>query len=334
MRRATGILMAGLLVACGGVEPRGATADAGLGAGCGVDADCPAGMVCEGCADGSDRQCVPGCRERSQCGANQLCSLSVACFTCPCAPGWCVVDPCHDFDGDGYVPTRSATLVCPGKQKGDCDDADPRVNPAAVERCADGVDDDCDGKIDQADPQCRACLPTERRCNLATDCGPSRTCDRGCCVACPAVARPGCEPGECLLPGGVDPKSGCFLDSVCGPCASCPPLSQPLCGATFATYGNECYLRAAGVALLHPGACAAGEGLDCTGAQPNTQGPCPWGTWCRAVGPAKAQLTCLKAGTCDADADCPAGLQGTAFCSDGTVAPLVCEGHRCRARCP
>jgi len=43
-----------------------------------------------------------------------------------------------DFDGDGYALDR------------DCDDGDPTVHPDADERC-NGVDDDCDGDIDEDD---------------------------------------------------------------------------------------------------------------------------------------------------------------------------------------
>ncbi|MFZ5475315.1 MAG: putative metal-binding motif-containing protein [Myxococcota bacterium] len=41
-----------------------------------------------------------------------------------------------DRDGDGYHADQ------------DCDDEDPRVNPGATEVC-DGVDDDCDGTVDE-----------------------------------------------------------------------------------------------------------------------------------------------------------------------------------------
>ncbi len=53
---------------------------------------------------------------------------------------------CHDCDGDHY-PDAS----CGG---GDCDDADPMVNPGAGEICTGGIDDDCDGLTDVVDPDC------------------------------------------------------------------------------------------------------------------------------------------------------------------------------------
>jgi MYXO-CTERM domain-containing protein len=48
-----------------------------------------------------------------------------------------LITGCEDGDGDGY---------CDGE---DCDDADPAVNPGALEVCDDGIDDNCDG-VDEA----------------------------------------------------------------------------------------------------------------------------------------------------------------------------------------
>ena len=44
--------------------------------------------------------------------------------------------PVGDLDGDGWTV-----------EEGDCDDADPNVNPGAPEIC-DGIDNNCDGDID------------------------------------------------------------------------------------------------------------------------------------------------------------------------------------------
>ncbi len=60
-----------------------------------------------------------------------------------------------DADGDGYGDATSVTTACgqPSAHVGDdsdCDDTDAAVNPAAAELC-NGVDDDCDGAVDEDD---------------------------------------------------------------------------------------------------------------------------------------------------------------------------------------
>ncbi len=48
-----------------------------------------------------------------------------------------------DADGDGYT-----------EDAGDCDDSDAGVHPAAPELCDDGIDNDCDGAVDDDDSHC------------------------------------------------------------------------------------------------------------------------------------------------------------------------------------
>jgi len=57
-------------------------------------------------------------------------------------------EPCTDDDGDGYAIEGG---ICGPV---DCDDSDSLVNPGAVEICDDGIDNDCDGLPDAADPDC------------------------------------------------------------------------------------------------------------------------------------------------------------------------------------
>jgi hypothetical protein len=59
-----------------------------------------------------------------------------------CKNGYCLQGPDsrgNDGDGDGY------------NELGDCNDEDATVNPGAEEVCGNGVDDDCDGTIDEDD---------------------------------------------------------------------------------------------------------------------------------------------------------------------------------------
>ncbi len=69
-----------------------------------------------------------------------------------------------DADGDGYGDSGDTTQACaePSGYTGDstdCDDTDSGINPASTEICdssSPGVDDDCDGLIDDDDPSLEA----------------------------------------------------------------------------------------------------------------------------------------------------------------------------------
>ncbi len=86
-------------------------------------------------------------------GALELCDL--ADNDCDGAVDEGLVPPWSwpDADGDGRGDARVAPVqacVLPGRASrgGDCDEADPSVYAGAPERC-DGVDDDCDGLVDE-----------------------------------------------------------------------------------------------------------------------------------------------------------------------------------------
>jgi hypothetical protein len=102
------------------------------------DTACDDSVFCNGV-----EQCVPGigCRP----GEPVACSDGTACTIDACD------EPTHgcrhslrDADGDGDPDGN-----CPGG--GDCNDQDPNVSSLHAEICGDGIDNDCDGQIDESD---------------------------------------------------------------------------------------------------------------------------------------------------------------------------------------
>jgi len=98
---------------------------------------------------------------------------------------------CPDRDGDGYLDS-----VCGGA---DCDDFHAGVNPVATELCTDGIDNNCNGLIDLADPSavdCPVCTDVDHD-GYATEGG-----------LCGAVdcddTRPSVHPGAVEVCDGLD----------------------------------------------------------------------------------------------------------------------------------
>ncbi len=72
--------------------------------------------------------------------------------------------PYSDQDGDGYCPLgvdlsdpKDQDCTDPGESREttqDCLDSDPSFGPGVQENCVDGEDNNCDGALDEDDPQC------------------------------------------------------------------------------------------------------------------------------------------------------------------------------------
>jgi len=154
------------------------------------------------------------------CGDNQVCHEG-ECFndcrilgcqgqgeTCNQETGLCEVT-CGDEDHDGY-DCRS-----------DCDDSDPAINPGAAEIC-DGLDNDCDGTIDEGFPclagEIRQCGSDVGQCQSGT-----QTCNAQCywddeCVGEIGPAEEICDELDNDCDGQVDEGCPvtCSTDQDCG----------------------------------------------------------------------------------------------------------------------
>ncbi|RMD85755.1 MAG: hypothetical protein D6815_01175 [Candidatus Dadabacteria bacterium] len=121
-----------------------------------------------------------------------------------------------DNDGDGFGQSGSSKCLCApaggytATLGGDCNDANPNINPAAPEVC-DGIDNNCNGLIDEK----------------ASGCGPNMMCIGGLCACnegfadCNTNAADGCEtailtdPGNCGGCGNVCPAPSTCSGGVC-----------------------------------------------------------------------------------------------------------------------
>ena len=116
-----------------------------------------------------------------------------------------------DGDDDGYAPPQ------------DCNDANPAVHPGAVEVC-NGVDDDCDGQVDEGCPPTPTPTPTV--------------------TPVPATSTRTATPGLCGN-GNVDPGEQCDDgNTVSGDCCSATchfePAGQSCNDHSTCTTGEKC----------------------------------------------------------------------------------------------
>ena len=158
-----------------------------------------------------------------------------------------------DKDGDGHGdPKGTVQIVCAGDNppagyvtsNDDCNDNDPTAYPGHDEICGDGVDNNCDGQVDEG------CLKTQ--CKVGNTCGTYQEgdCQCGQVSACAQTAEgdPQCmtyfycvDHSTCTTSSDCPNGGRCLINTCCGDgiCASVPDYCpMPMLSQMIKTPGS------------------------------------------------------------------------------------------------
>ena len=276
-------------------------------ANCGPDASGAMNCVCTGSCQ---PVVTPGtCQTDADCQAGERCYWTGGCPPCDCASG----------------TPDCACPMCMPPLNGQCG---PYCDPAQAETCWNGIDDNCDGQVDEG------CTPATP-CTSDADCAQYEYCSlevpvydaAGNLSCCPANARctpdiPSCVAGQCRLQAGY-----CWTDGDCG-------YGEQCLGASRCPPGAMCFVAD------YPGKCSPAEQLPCqSSADCPADQVCQWINGCPICECASEDPTCtcpmcapaangwcVPAGCVDRDGD---GFCGTQDCDDANSAVFPGAAEPC-----
>jgi hypothetical protein len=313
---------------------------------------------------------APPCQDAAECDDQNPCTLD------DCRDGRCVNEPVDDgqpCDDDLYCngPETCQGGQCRQGSPPDCTDDDPCTQdlcdetfdrcahppvaePPGVEgppgdpSCTDGLDNDCDGLTDGADPACVTCQD-------AAECDDQNPCTRDDCTAGRCVNEPvldgtpcddelfctdpdSCQAGRCRglardCSGLEDDCNTSACDELAGACQPVPrPDGTPCDDDLFCTTNDACQAGACtgGASPCH-GECEAGcdeAAGTCVQAAPGT--PCTQdGVFCNGQEVCDAQGACLSPGDPCGAAECASCDEGAQRCDVAQGAPCSGDGIDC-----
>ncbi|MCC7501443.1 MAG: hypothetical protein IT229_02870 [Flavobacteriales bacterium] len=248
-----------------------------------------------------------------------------------------------DADGDGFGEPQSGFSSCTPPQgavtnDSDCNDNEPLTNPNATDVCGDGIDNNCDGQVDENCGPVELCdgLDNDGNGQIDEGLGLGQACGCGGVVICDGNGGTTCsQPGLPETCNGIDDDCDGQIDEggVCG----CAPAGTPC------SDGNACTVND-----IEDGACncISGAPAVCDDGNPCTIDTCnpltgcvfvaaPAGTACDDGNPNTINDACDGSGNCvgtvctDNDADGFTTCQGD--CNDSNLninpaRPEVCNG--------